>query len=45
MMKRTLVPFILAIAIAVMLGGGYAIVVHNSSAMDSHSDVPTGFIH
>jgi hypothetical protein len=45
MTKRTLVSVILAVVIVAMLGGGYAIVVYNTSATDSQSDVPSGFIH
>jgi hypothetical protein len=45
MTKRTLVPVILAVLIAAMLGGGYAIVVRNSGGMDLQSDAPSGFLH
>ena len=45
MTKRTLVPLIVAVVIAAMLGGGYAIVVRNAGGMDSQQDTPAGFFH
>ena len=45
MTTRTLVPLILAVLIAAMLGGGYAIVVHNWGGMDSQGNTPSGFFH
>ena len=45
MTTRTLVPLILAVAIAAILGGGYAIVVSNSGGIDSQGDTPSGFFH
>ena len=44
MIRRTLVPVIIALVIAAMLGGGYAIVVSNRG-VDSQQDTPTGFFH
>ena len=45
MTKRTLVPLIVALVIAAMLGGGYAIVVSNTAGKDSQHDTPSGFFH
>ena len=45
MTKRTLVPLIIAVVIAAILGGGYAIVVSNTAGMDSPQDAPSGFFH
>ena len=45
MTKRTLVPLIVAVVIAAMLGGGYAIVVTNAGVAESGRDTPSGFFH
>ena len=45
MTKRTLIPLMVAVAIAAMLGGGYAIVVSNTGGGDSEQDTPAGFFH
>ena len=45
MTTRTLVSLIVAVVIAAMLGGGYAIVVSNTAGMDSSHDAPSGFFH
>ena len=45
MMNRTLIPLILAGLIAAMLGGGYAIVVHNTGGAASEPSTPSGFFH
>ena len=45
MTPRTLVSLIVAVVIATMLGGGYAIVVSNAGGVDSPQDTPAGFFH
>ena len=45
MTTRTLVSLIVAVVIAAMLGGGYAIVVSNAGGIGSQQDTPSGFFH
>ena len=45
MTKRTLIPLMVAVVIAAMLGGGYAIVVSNTGRIDPQQDTPSGFLH
>ena len=45
MTRRIFVPLILAVVIAAILGGGYAIVISNSRGVDSRGDTPSGYFH